>query len=218
MAEALLIWIRDHGAIGVAVFLAVENLGVPWPTTLAYIVAIELVRVGELTWLGALAVCTVGHLIGAIAAYGLGRGGDNIVLRYAQKGGRLDRTMAWLDQWFARHGILTILVARLVGYVRPWASIAAGLGDVRFWPFVLWTTVGTVAHVALALWLAHVGFWFWDAYPRLRIALVVVVALIFWGAFLYAVILSAVQRRRGKQEAPEPEATVEGAADTSEGG
>ncbi len=215
MAEALLAWIRDHGAIGVAVFLAVENIGVPWPTTLAYIVAIELVRVGELTWTGALVLCTLGHVVGSTVAYALGRGGDNMVLRYARKGGRLERTMAWLDDWFQRHGILTILVARLVGYVRPWASIAAGLGDVRFAPFVLWTTIGTAAHVAVALWLAQAGFWFWDAYPRLRIALVVIVALVFWGAFLYAAVRSLVRRRAAAQvcaeaEASETDRTVQG--------
>jgi len=156
-------------------------------------------------------------VLGSIVAYLMGRGGDNIVLRYAQKGGRLDRTMAWLDQWFDRHGILTILVARMVGYVRPWASIAAGLAEVPIVSFTLWTTLGTALHVALALWLAQAGFWFWDAYPRLRIALIVIVALVFWGAFLYAVIRSLFQRRRGDEPA-KAGGPVEEAADTTQGG
>ncbi|MGD9494775.1 MAG: hypothetical protein AB7Y46_00565 [Armatimonadota bacterium] len=82
----------------------------------------------------------------------------------------------------------------MLGYVRPWASIAAGLGEIRFGPFVLWTTVGTAAHVVLALWFAQAGFWFWDAYPQLRVALVIAVAAVFWGAFLYAVIRGAWSR------------------------
>ncbi|HDP89399.1 MAG TPA: hypothetical protein ENN42_05505 [Thioalkalivibrio sp.] len=199
MADVWLVWIRDHGAIGIALFLAVENIGVPWPTTLAYIVAIELVQVGELSWLGALLVCTLGHVTGSLIGYALGRGGDNLILRRARNGNGLGRTIEWLHTWFDRHGIVTILVARLVGYVRPWASIAAGLGEVRLGAFVLWTTIGTAVHVALALWLAQAGSWFWDAYPSLRVALVVLVALVFWGAFFYAVIRLLLTRcRRGR--------------------
>jgi len=211
MTDALLTWIRDHGWLGVALFLAIENVGVPWPTTLAYIVAIELVRLGELSWLGALLVCTAGHVAGSLVAYGLGRGGDNAIMRRARRNDGLTRTLDWLHTWFARHGILTILFARLVGYVRPWASLAAGLGEVPLLSFTLWTTVGTAAHVALALWMAQAGFWFWDAYPKLRIALVVAVALIFWGAFIYAVIRGACSRvaarRRGAPECGEADSS-----------
>lgn len=204
MADALLTWIRDHGWLGVALFLAIENVGVPWPTTLAYIVAIELVRLGELSWLGALVVCTAGHVAGSLVAYGLGRGGDNAIMRRARCHDGLTRTLEWLHTWFARHGILTILFARLVGYVRPWASLAAGLGEVPLGAFALWTTVGTAAHVAAALWMSEVGFWFWDEYPALRVWLIVGVALVFWGAFLYAVIRGAcvrvAARRHGARE------------------
>lgn len=211
MAEALLTWIRDHGWLGVALFLAIENIGVPWPTTLAYVVAIELVRLGELGWPGAFCVCVAGHLIGSLVAYGLGRGGENAVMRHARRSDGLTRTVEWLHTWFARHGAVTILVARLVGYVRPWASFAAGLGEVPLLPFVAWTALGTAIHVALALWMVQAGFWFWDAYPGLRVAVVVVLALIFWGAFFYAAIRTAYRRvaarRRGTSQGDDAQAS-----------
>ena len=56
------------------------------------------------------------------------------------------------------------------------------------------------AHTILALWLAEAGWWFWDAYPRWRVVLVVSVTVVFWGAFLYAVL-----RGRRLRRAAEPE-------------
>lgn len=195
MYDLLQQWLSDHGMLGIVVFLAAENLGVPWPTTLAYIVAIDLVRVTKLTWAEAALLCTLGHVLGALVGYGLGRAGDNALLRRAARGGHLQRTTEWLHTWFARYGSLTVFAARLIGQVRPWASLAAGVGGIGWRPYVLWSTLGSLIHVLLALWLAEVGWWFWDAYPGLRLELLVALAVVFWGAFVVALVRNLITRR-----------------------
>jgi hypothetical protein len=49
--------------------------------------------------------------------------------------------------------------------------------------------------VLLALWLAEVGWWFWDAYPGLRLELLVALAVVFWGAFVVALVRNLITRR-----------------------
>lgn len=196
MTETLLVWIREHGPLGIALFLAFENLGIPWPTVLAYLAAVELVRLGELSWTEAVVVCTAGHMAGSLVGYALGLSGENALVRRARRGGRLQRTLAWLHVWFERYGVPTIAAARMIGYVRPWASIAAGLAEVRLWPFLACTIVGTLAHVGLTLWLVQTGVRIWDASPRLRVIMLIGVALVFAGAFIYALVHGVLERRK----------------------
>lgn len=200
MTEALLEWIRAHGAIGIFIFIAVENLGVPWPTSLAFIVAIDLVRTGHLTFPEALVICSVAHVVGALAGYGMGTVGENAIVARARRGTRLRSAIDWLHQWYDRHGAVTVFAARLVGQVRPWASIAAGLGEIRAGPFLVWTTIGSLVQVIVALKLAEYGWWLWDQFPNWRVELATGVAVIFWGA-LIVVAVRAVLARRQQEDA-----------------
>ena len=196
MSEALLEWIRAHGAAGVFVFIAVENLGIPWPTELAFIVAVDLVRTGRLTYLEAIILITAAHLTGSCIGYGIGRAGDNFVVRRLRRNRHMQRAREWLQTWYARHGAITVFAARLIGQVRPWASIAAGLGKVGVLPLVVFTTLGSAVYAILAVELTRVGFRFWDAYPHLRLALIITVFAIFYGAAIYAVVRGIMSRRR----------------------
>ncbi|MEA3400187.1 MAG: VTT domain-containing protein [Armatimonadota bacterium] len=204
MAEALLEWIRDHGAIGVFLILAIENVGIPLPTTLAFIVAMDLVRTGRLSFIAAVVICAVAHLTGSILGYALGRAGENAIVARAQRGGGLQRAVAWLHRWYQAHGSVTVFAARVVGQVRPWASIAAGLGEVRAGPFLIWTALGSLLQVAVALKLAEAGWWFWDEFPKWRLALVIGVTVVFWGFLAYVGVRAMLARRRGSGE-PEPD-------------
>ena len=196
MIDVLQEWIRAHGAVGVFAFIAVENLGVPWPTILAFLVAIDLVNQGQLSLIGAIALCTAGHVAGSCASYALGRAGDSVLMRRLQRGSGMRRALERLDRWYASHGDITVFGARLVGQVRPWASFAAGLGNVRPLPFLAWTAVGSAIQVAITLKLTEVGFSIWDARPQLRLAMIIVIAVVFWGALLYGTCKHLRDRHR----------------------
>ncbi len=185
MIDVLQEWIRAHGAVGIFAFIAVENLGVPWPTMLAFLVAIDLVHQGQLSFIAATALCTGGHVAGSCVGYAIARAGDSVLMRRLKRGSGMRKALERLDRWYASHGQITVFGARLVGQVRPWASFAAGLGDVRLLPFIAWTAFGSAIQVAIALKLTDVGFIIWDAHPQLRVAMVTVTAVVFWGIFVY---------------------------------
>lgn len=199
MTEALLEWVRAHGPAGVFAFIAIENLGIPWPTSLAFLVAIDLVRQGQMTFLAAVGLCTLAHLAGSVVSYAIGCAGDTALMRRLKNGSGLRHALEWLDRWYERHGDATVFGARLIGQVRPWASYAAGLGEVRLAPFVVWTTLGSALQALAALKLAELGFVAWDAFPRLRAAGVIIIAAVFWGAFIYAAWRVIRERRRSSK-------------------
>ncbi|HCA48654.1 MAG TPA: hypothetical protein DEP45_15275 [Armatimonadetes bacterium] len=201
MSELLLDWIRAYGEVGVFAFLALENIGIPWPTALAFLVTVELVRQGEMSFATAVLLCTAAHVAGSGVSYALGRAGDNALMARLRQGSGLRHALEWLDRWYARHGDATVFGARLIGQVRPWASFAAGSGEVRVWPFVAWTAVGSAIHSVIALKLTEVGFVVWDVYPRLRIVIIVVGALLFWSALVWGAWKCLRERRLARAQA-----------------
>ena len=49
------------------------------------------------------------------------------------------------DAWFDKYGYWTVLFCRMVPLVRNLISIPAGMSNMRFWLFLLFTTIGTLA-------------------------------------------------------------------------
>lgn len=108
---------------------------------------------------GGVALVWVGAVAGAAVAFWVGRAlGRDGVRRLA--GDRLDR----LDDLVTRHGVLAVLVARLVPVV-PFTAVnyGSGLTAVGFGPYLLATAVGilpgTVAYTAIGAFGAEPGSW-----------------------------------------------------------
>lgn len=188
MIEALQAWIRVWGIPGIFVFVALENVGIPWPTALAFIVALDLIRQGALTFPAAVLLITAAHVFGSCLGYILGRKGDNFIVRRLRGSDALVRARNWLHRWYEHHGSVTVFVARLVGYVRPWASIVAGMAEVPGPAFVAWTAAGSVVYAIVALKVTGVGFWAWDAFPGWHTEILIGIAIVFWGIAIYLIV------------------------------
>ncbi len=108
---------------------------------------------------GGVVLVWTGAVAGAAVAFWVGRAlGRDGVRRLA--GDRLDR----LDDLVTRHGVLAVLVARLVPVV-PFTAVnyGSGLTAVGFGPYLLATAVGilpgTVAYTALGAFGTEPGSW-----------------------------------------------------------
>jgi len=216
----LLAWAQAHGMKAVFVFMAVENLGVPWPTEAGFLAAQGLVRAKAVNYWWAYTVITLGHLFGAGVSYYLGRAGDSAFARHFTHSPRLMRARDRLQHWYERYGPFTLLFGRLVGQVRPWASIVAGMARVPQTTFWLWTVIGSLIYTAIAMWMTAWGWGLWEKYPQIRTPGVVGVLLVFYGLALYAVTVKLLQRAKRKKAAAraleetatddEPEAAAKG--------
>lgn len=104
-------------------------------------------------WWGALLTWTTALLAAAIC-FGMARTLGRPVVERFVPGGALQGT----DRFFARHGVLAVLVARLIPFVNPDVlSYAAGLTSMRWRLFLLSIAVGSLPSTMLYSWLGSRG-------------------------------------------------------------
>ncbi len=158
MIEALTDWVvgvvETFGYSGVAFLVFVENVFPPIPSELVLALAGFTASRGESNVGGMIAAATTGSLGGALVLYGIAAwlGSERLrslilrrerVLRITERD--LDRAERWFDRWAA----LGVLVCRCIPLVRSLISVPAGLRRMPVVPFVLLTTVGSLAWNAL---------------------------------------------------------------------
>lgn len=150
MGESLAAWVADviqaSGYPAVALLMFAENLFPPIPSEVILPLAGFLVNQGELLFVPALAVATVGSLAGALVLYALGRwGGRTLVLRYGRLLRVRETDLDRADAWFDRYGEAVVLLGRMVPGVRSLVSIPAGLAEMPVKRFVVLTVLGSGA-------------------------------------------------------------------------
>ena len=99
---------------------------------------------------------TIGHLVGAIAGWGIGAYGGRPLLErrgrlFHLSPEKLDRAERWFDRW----GDWAVFIGRITPVVRSFISIPAGVFRMRFAPYTIPTLLGS------AIWcfaLAGVGW------------------------------------------------------------
>jgi membrane protein DedA with SNARE-associated domain len=87
---------------------------------------------------------TLGYLVGALVGWAIGRyGGRPLLERHGRwfhlAPDRLGRAEAWFDRW----GNLGVFLGRLTPIVRSFVSIAAGIFEMRLWPYTLLSLAGS---------------------------------------------------------------------------
>lgn len=133
------------GEVGVGVLVALENLFPPIPSEVVLPVAGFLAAQGLMDLVLVIVAATVGSVAGALALYALGA-----------KVGR-ERTRTWFgklplmemedldkaEDWFRRHGQLSVLLGRCLPVVRSLISVPAGVERMPLVTFTLLTTLGS---------------------------------------------------------------------------
>ena len=117
---------------------------------------LDVVVLVALTW--ACALC------GDLSGYALGRRlGRRFLLEHGPRVRITEPRLAQVEDWFARHGLGTILVGRFVGLVRPLAPFLAGASRYPRGRFAAVALVGT------AMWSAAcvvLGFLLWNSFDQ----------------------------------------------------
>jgi membrane protein DedA with SNARE-associated domain len=179
--------IEAHVAEGLAPLLVIENLFPPIPSEVVLPLAGFFVGTGDLAFWGALLAATNGSTAGALILYGIGRwGGRRLVLRYGRWLRVREEDLDRADGWFARHGDLVVLVARVVPFARSVVSIPAGIArmpPVRFMVLTaagsgVWNAVLIGAGYALGANWNHVSSWV-GAYSDVVLVAVVAAAIVY---------------------------------------
>lgn len=187
-------FINHYGYFGIFVLSVLSSACLPIPSEVAYGFAGALCTTAitghaQFTVVGVIIDGTLGSLVGAVIAYEVGRtAGRTIVDRWGKWLLLTHKDLDSAERWFARYGAISVLVGRVLPVVRSFISVPAGLAEMKRGRFVVLTTIGSAAWVALLAGLGYAAGSNWDRvskdfhYAQYPIIVLIVVALglAFW--------------------------------------
>lgn len=180
--------LKDLGIWGSFLSMLIENIGIPLPTEIGYLIGQDLIVRGVYSYPFVLFVLTAGHVIGSIISFWVGKYGDRIVRSKFKQNRKLTEVHEKLEKWYNKYGNFTVFLTRFVGYVRPWSSFVAGFAEVKFWPFVLWTTLGAFIFNVLTLYFSGIFLLIWRRYSTFHVLFIIISTILFFGFIFYEII------------------------------
>lgn len=142
LSGPLLAWLEQHrhwtGAVifAIAMLESVAIAGLLVPGVVLLFAAAALAGSQQMGLIEILAFAFAGAVCGDLLSFALGRWLHQDIRRIWP----LRRYPEWVDRgevFFRRHGMLSILIGRFVGPVRPVIPLVAGMFDMPFWRFLL---------------------------------------------------------------------------------
>lgn len=134
------------GGPGAALIVGLENVFPPIPSEVILPLAGFSAAQGTFSLAAAIFWTTLGSVLGAVLAYGLGRwlGADRVRALFDRiplmKVEDFDKT----EGWFARHGNASVFFGRMVPVIRSLISVPAGVARMNIALFLLLTTAGSL--------------------------------------------------------------------------
>lgn len=167
VALAFVHWgIDAFGYAGVALMMAIESCNIPLPSELIMPYAGFLVQQGEMNIHLAALAGAIGCVLGSLPSYWLGQwGGEPFVRQYGKFLLVSEKELELARTWTQRYGDMAFFIARMLPIVRTFISLPAGALNANFWPFIIYTFIGSL------IWcygLAYVGVVFGDNLELLR--------------------------------------------------
>lgn len=178
-------FLKSLSIYGAFLSMFIENIGVPLPTEIGYLIAQDLIARGIFSYGDVLFILTLGHLLGSLVSYGIGRYGDIYLRTRLRKNKKITEVHEKLEVWYGKNGDIAVFLTRFVGYVRPWSSFVAGLAKVEFWPFLLWTALGSFLFNIITLYFTSIFFSVWRRSKVYHLLLIIIFFLLFFGVVIY---------------------------------
>ncbi len=136
--------IDGFGYAGVALMMAIESCNIPLPSELIMPYAGFLVQQGKMNMHWAAFAGAVGCVLGSLPSYWLGQwGGEPFVNKYGKFLLVSPKEMAAAKGWVQQYGNITFFICRMLPIVRTFISLPAGALNARFWPFIIYTFIGS---------------------------------------------------------------------------
>ena len=183
MAEWINGLMSSLGYWGIGLLMFLENLFPPIPSELIMPLAGFTVAQGKMNFGIAVFAGTVGTMLGTYAWYYLGKLVNYQRLQlWAERYGKWIRVTATdidrVNDWFNQHGSKAVFFGRMVPGIRTLISLPAGINNMPFVSFTIYSTVGTIIWT-LALTMA--GFLLGDNYASIEGYIAPVSKLVLFG-------------------------------------
>jgi membrane protein DedA with SNARE-associated domain len=191
LVDAIVQWVLDiiqsMGYLGIVFLMFLDGISFPIPSEVIMAFSGWLAYDGEFNLLFVILTGTLGSVIGAIVAYGIGYTGGRVLVqrfgRYVLMG---DDSLDKAEAWFKHYGDWAIFLTRFVPLVRTLISFPAGIAKYDLKRFILYTALGSLIWNAV---LAYLGYllgpeWeniidFFDRYSMVAVAALAIIA-VWW--------------------------------------
>ena len=158
-------YVVSYGVLAILVLMTFESALIPIPSELVMTLAGFLAATGKLNLLDAILAGVVGNVVGSMLLWVIGRtGGRALAERYGRYVRLRAKDLDRAEKWFNKHGEAAVIISRLLPVVRSVISLPAGVAEMPFGKFTLYTFVGSVPFVAL---LGLAGYWLGSNYSVL---------------------------------------------------
>lgn len=150
--QALIINIMNKfGYLGIMLLIAIENIFPPIPSEVILTFGGFMTKRpnSQINIVGVIIFATIGSLIGALLLYFIGRllNKEKLIKIVSGKIGKILRLkpkdIEKADTWFDNKGNKTVFFCRFIPIVRSLISIPAGMSDMPFSKFLLYTVLGS---------------------------------------------------------------------------
>jgi membrane protein DedA with SNARE-associated domain len=187
-------FIQHYGYFALIVLTIATSACIPIPSEVIFIFAGALCTTAvtghaQFSLWAIIVVGTLASVVGSQIAYEIGRyGGRAIVDRWGKWLLLTHRDLDAAERWFDKYGSVTVLVGRVLPFVRSFVSLPAGIAEMNRVRFATLTAIGSAIWIALlsALGYAagknwhHVSGDFHDAELPTIAVVVVLLAVAIW--------------------------------------
>jgi membrane protein DedA with SNARE-associated domain len=212
--------ILNYGYLAVFVLMVLESACVPVPSEVTMLFGGALANATFVAGLGAEGrhlnfllvglLGTAGNLVGSWIAWSVGwRGGRPLIERWGRYVFLREHELDRAEAWFARYGETAVFASRLLPVVRTFISLPAGVAEMPFGRFSLYTAAGCLPWTFALTALGYALGSQWELVERflrpvsLAVAAVIVVAAAWWLYRRWA------EQRRAAQRAADEQATAD---------
>lgn len=180
-------FLGQFGIWGILLLMFLENIGLPLPTELGFILGQGLVTSGKFSYAEIFVVILIGKTTGSIISFFVGKYFSNFV--DLNKSSKRREAKKIFDDWMKKYGNWAVFISRVIGYIRPWSSYIAGFSKMKFWHFIFYNILGSAIIILLTMLVLGSAVEIWQRYEFFRpiaIALFLVFFFGFWiGVYLY---------------------------------
>jgi membrane protein DedA with SNARE-associated domain len=212
VSDVIVTVLRTVGLPGLFALMAVESFGVPpLPSEVILPFTGFLVADGTFSFAGATSVAVLGGLAGAFAAYAVGRWWRHRIVGLGIGRLRLEpRHLDRVDRYFARHGVSTVALTRMVPVIRSYISYPAGTARMEPIRFGVYTVLGSIPFAVALIYAGTVLRSNWTlvstdlVYLNYPLIALVVFGVVFLALQVAGVLAPGWPPRRAHRAPPPP--------------
>ncbi len=155
LAGFIIASISMFGYWGVALMMAIESACIPLPSEIIMPFSGYLVSTGQFSLWGVSLAGAIGCVLGSTLAYWVGYyGGRPAAEKYGKYILVTHRDLDIADNFFKKYGNFAVFFSRLLPVVRTFISLPAGVAQMNFPKFIIYTFLGSLPFCYL---LAYIG-------------------------------------------------------------